>query len=671
MVSKMSLNPQQYAAVTHTTGPLLILAGAGTGKTHVITSRIQHLLKSKQTTPEKILAVTFTNKAAQEMRERIGVLIGSKSAQEMTICTFHALGLSIIRRDSTVIGYKPNVSIYTEGDQSGLIRSCMQELNIDTNTTPLDSVVSAIGRAKNALITPQDFQRQADTPYSRHIAAVYERYQNYLRGYNAIDFDDIIMLAVRILQYHEPARSYWQERFSHIMVDEYQDTNAGQFQMVRLLAEGHLNICVVGDDDQSIYGWRGADISNILSYDTTYPGCTVITLEQNYRSSGTILNAANAVIRQNRQRTPKALWTAVGSGAPITLLESPTEHDEARRIIDDIRIKQFKNKRRYADIAILYRSNHLSRVFEEVLLEDQIPYQLIGGTRFYERKEVKDALAYLIMLTNPRDEAALVRTLTFPKRGIGPTTLQALQRHSLNNRQPLFETIKAASSVLDITPSARKGLADYVTFIEQEQRQNTGHQLALQVQGLFKRAGIHQEIYRINDDIRQAEKRIDNLEQIISGLAYYEERTPGATLEGYLERLMLMEDGRSPDNSSADEEQDRVVLMSLHASKGLEFPVVYLVGFEDGILPHSTSLADDPEGAEERRLCYVGITRAKQELTLSYCSSRRKYGAIEEQRPSRFLADIPKELTQPAEQPPSTTTSASMAQDFFASIRNL
>lgn len=658
------LNPQQYEAVHHTEGPLLVLAGAGSGKTQVITSRIVHLLKGKQIPAEEILAVTFTNKAAKEMQERVNAAAG-KAAQGMVISTFHSLGVRILRHDIRRLGYKPSFSIYTESDQAGVLRQAMRDLELDPKQYNPDSIRWRISLAKNRLIGPDEYPKTSTDPLDAATAAVYPRYQRLLKAFNAIDFDDIIMLAVQMLETLPEVRSHWQQRFRYLMVDEYQDTNACQFRLISLLAERHGNLCVVGDDDQSIYGWRGAEVQNILSFAQERCGCRVVKLEQNYRSTGTILAAANAVIKNNRTRSDKALWTASGDGARIGMVVADDEEDEAKRVTEHLQLAQYQGKRPWRDFAILYRSNAQSRAFEEALRMEGIPYILVGGQKFFERKEVKDTLAYLAVLANPRDEAALVRIINFPRRGIGDTTLLRLNQWSLEHNATLFEAVGRVSEIDGISEAARKAVTAFHAMLRQELAAFKPTQTAPQAAALFKRLGINEELHRTLGDHNQARKRIENIEQLVNALAAFEERNPDAGLSDFLERIALTEDNRR-ETSDDKQPHDAITMMSLHASKGLEFPYVYLVGLEEGLLPHHRSADEDPEVAEERRLCYVGITRARERLTISRCLTRRKYGTKEERSPSRFLDELPPHLLEGESAATATTPSNDLGMDFFA-----
>ena len=659
------LNPPQQQAVKHIEGPLLILAGAGSGKTHVITNRIVHLLRAKMVPAANILAVTFTNKAAREMKERVDAIAG-KMAEGIVISTFHSLGVRILRRDIRSLGFKPNFSIYSSSDQAGVLRQAMRELNLDPKVINPDRVIWQISALKSRLISPKDFNPSKENPLELATALIYPRYQELLKGFNAIDFDDIIMLAVKLLQTGS-ILEFWQDRFRYIMVDEYQDTNASQYLMISLLAKKTGNLCVVGDDDQSIYGWRGAEIENILNFERDHPGCKVIKLEQNYRSTVSILEVANKVISNNKVRTDKALWSSGDKGREIDLIEAVSEEDEAVRVVDGILQAQFCERLLWSDMAVLYRSNAQSRAFEEQLRMQRIPYVVVGGMQFYERKEVKDAVAYLRVIENPNDEASLLRIINFPRRGIGDNTLVRLNQWSMEHNVPLFDALGRVSEIPDIGESARKAVLSFHSLMQGIIKEfNVKARLGEQVNVLFNRLRIDDEMYRTLNDAALARKRIENIEQVVNSLATFEEQNPYAGLSGFLERISLMDEDRS-DN---DKEHGRnsITLMSLHSSKGLEFSYVWLVGLEEDLLPHKRSVEEDPTCSEERRLCYVGITRARRHLTISRCLTRRKYGVVEERQPSRFLAEIPEHLLNNLSAGDSGRQGDpdDMAADFFA-----
>jgi len=665
------LNPPQQQAVNHTEGALLILAGAGSGKTQVITTRIVHLLKDKRVPAGNILAVTFTNKAAAEMRERVAAMAGSL-ASGIVISTFHSLGVRILRRDIRSLGFKPNFSIYSSSDQAGVLRQAMRERDIDPKQCDPDAILWRISAAKNRLIGPRDFKPESSDRIELATAVVYPRYQELLKGFNAIDFDDIIMLSVGLLQSSPAILDHWQEQFRYIMVDEYQDTNASQYLLISLLAQRHRNICVVGDDDQSIYGWRGAEIRNILNFEKDYAGCRVIKLEQNYRSTSSILDAANSVIRNNPIRTDKALWTAAGKGREIDLIVADSEEDEAAKVVESMLLEQFRGKLSWSDMAILYRSNAQSRVFEERLRQERIPYVVIGGQQFYERKEVKDAIAYLKVIDNPSDEASLLRIINFPRRGIGDGTLLHLNQWSMEKGLPLFDVLGRVGEISGISESSKKAVAAFHAMMSGVIAGFGKSRLGEQVNTLFNRLRIEDELYRTLNDAAQARKRIENIEQVVNSLAVYEEHNPNGTLGNFLERISLMDEDK-PSGDDKGQAVNAVTLMSLHSSKGLEFSHVYLAGMEENLLPHKRSIEEDPNVAEERRLCYVGITRARQHLTISRCLTRRKYGAIEQRAPSRFLAEIPEHLLNAAaggneEKSGDSADMAAAAFSFFDSL---
>ena len=646
---------------------MLILAGAGSGKTQVITTRIAHLLKEKKISPENILAVTFTNKAAREMKERVAAMAG-KLAEGIIISTFHSLGVRILRRDIRALGFKPNFSIYSSSDQAGVLRQAMRELSVDPKVADPDQIMWRISSAKNSLIGPQEFKAASEDKIELATAAVYPRYQELLKGFNAVDFDDIIMLTVKLLQSNSIILHHWQERFYYIMVDEYQDTNASQYLLISLLSKRNGNLCVVGDDDQSIYGWRGAEVRNILNFEQDNPGCTLIKLEQNYRSTSVILDAANSVIKNNLYRSGKSLWTAVGKGREIELIMAADEEDEAARIVEAMQIEQYKQRLLWSDMAILYRSNSQSRPFEEKLRMERIPYRVIGGQQFYERKEVKDAIAYLRVIDNPMDEASLLRIINFPRRGIGDGTLLKLNQWSMEHDLPLFQALGRVREIPEISESSKKTVSAFHEMIKGVINGfNLDCGLGEQVNRLFDKIRIEDELYRTISNASQARKRVENIEQIVNSLASYEEQSRHPSLSAFLERISLL-DEEKPLSEGKEEENNLVTLMSLHSSKGLEFSHVYLAGMEEELLPHKRSIEEDPTVAEERRLCYVGITRARRHLTISRCLTRRKYGAIEQRKPSRFLAEIPEHLLLDisGDTQENSSDTVDLAADFFS-----
>ncbi len=674
MLDLSRLNPEQLAAVKHTEGPLLVLAGAGSGKTGVITYRIAHLILDKKVPPDQILAVTFTNKAAKEMKERVEQLVGRKQSKGIVLSTFHSLGVRVLKRDIERLGYKKNFSIYSTADQVGLVRQIVREVNTDSKKYDAESIIWRISGAKNKLIPPDRFTPNPTDDIDMMAGLVYPRYQSALKAFNAIDFDDIIMLTAELLERHPPVLKHWQERFRYIMVDEYQDTNSSQYLLVNLLAAGCGNLCVVGDDDQSIYGWRGADVGNILDFEKDFKGCRTIKLEQNYRSTGNILEAANSVIGNNKVRKAKRLWTASGEGPLIDLCIVQDDEEEATSVVERIQLERYKKDVPYSQFAILYRTNAQSRAFEEQLRFEDIPYVLVGGTQFFERKEVKDSLSYLKVIANPLDEVALLRIVNFPKRGIGDSTVIRINQWSLEKEIPLFEAFSRVGEIEGISDVIKEKVrAFHHTLLDAAEAFRAEGGLAEKGKALFEKLKIEEEIFRTIDDAKAARRKVENVEQIINSMAAYEERVPEATLGGFIEKVSLMDEDRFSGKDKKDHGKDAVTLMSLHSSKGLEFPFVFLVGMEDEILPHKRAIYEDDSIDEERRLCYVGITRARQQLVMTRTLFRKKYGKLEERVPSRFLEEIPggvlnvqqsgvvKEVT-PEEAEKS-------AEDFFAKMK--
>ncbi len=668
-----SLNKEQRTAVKHTEGALLVLAGAGSGKTRVITCRIAYLLLKLGVLPENILAVTFTNKAAREMGERLEELVGRERRDGVIVSTFHSLGVRILRQECRHLGFRPNFSIFASSDQLGLIRQTMRELGADGKKITPETVHWKISMLKNALIGPRDFKPSFSDGVELLAASVYPRYQQQLKACNAIDFDDIIMLTVGLLQQHPDVLARWQERFRYLMVDEYQDTNPAQYLFISLLAAGSRNLCVVGDDDQSIYGWRGADVRKILAFEEDYAGCHTIKLEQNYRCSGNILAAANTVIRNNPTRKEKTLWTDSGPGNPIDLLVTADEEEEATTVVERIQTERFRRDAPYRDFCILYRTNAQSRAFEEQLRAESIPYILVGGMRFYDRKEVKDALAWLKTIANPDDEQSLLRIINFPRRGIGETSISKVNDWSITEKVPLYETLARVEEVPGLTMTTRQRIFAFHQLLkEQCELFANGRRLADKARELFTRLKIADELLASVDDKAAARRKVENVEQVVNSLAGYEAKTLGATLTGFLERLALM-DEEYDKKDKQEQELDAVTLMSLHSSKGLEFPHVFLVGLEEDILPHQRSIDDGVSIDEERRLMYVGITRAKKHLTISRCLLRRKFGKNLERVPSRFLAEIPDDLLNHQQGASAQVLTAEendkMAGDAFARLR--
>lgn len=637
-----TLNEQQKEAVLHTEGPLLILAGAGSGKTRVLTHRIAYLIEEKGVNPWNILAITFTNKAAGEMRERVDNLVGFGS-ESIWVSTFHSMCVRILRRHIDLLGFDTNFTIYDTDDQKTLMKDICKLLQIDTKLFRERSLLAAISQAKNELVTPEEFRIQAQGDFSRQkIASVYEEYEKQMRANNALDFDDLLVKAVQLFQTQADVLDYYQERFRYIMVDEYQDTNTVQFELVRLLSAKYRNLCVVGDDDQSIYKFRGANIRNILDFEQVFPDAKVIKLEQNYRSTSNILNAANAVIRHNHGRKDKTLWTDNGEGDKINVRQFDTAFDEAEYIVGDIRERVESGKAAYNDHAILYRTNAQSRMFEEKFVTANIPYKIVGGINFYARREIKDLLAYLKTIDNGRDDLAVRRIINVPKRGIGLTSINRVQEYASGREIGFYEALRAVDLIPNIGRGASK-LESFVALIEHFKTDAKELTISELMQEILEETGYIESLKEEGSE--EAESRIENIDELISKVTAYEEtcedRDEPATLNGFLEEVALV-----ADIDSLDESNDYVVLMTLHSAKGLEFPHVYLAGMEDGIFPsYMTITADDPEEVEEeRRLCYVGITRAEEELTLTCARRRMIRGETQYNKMSRFLKEIPMEL---------------------------
>ena len=636
------LNPPQREAVAQTEGPVLILAGAGSGKTRVLTHRIAYLMDEVGVNPWNILAITFTNKAAQEMRERVDKLIGFGS-ESIWVSTFHSACVRILRRHIDNLGYDTNFTIYDTDDQKSLMKDVCRKLNIDTKVYKERSLLAQISHAKDELLTPDDMEMKAAGDYNmKKVASVYREYQAALRKNNALDFDDLIVKTVELFQNCGAVLEYYQERFKYIMVDEYQDTNTAQFKFISLLAQRYQNLCVVGDDDQSIYKFRGANIGNILGFERVFPDARVIRLEQNYRSTRNILNAANQVIANNTERKAKTLWTENEEGSKVHFRQFFNAYEEAEYVAGEISKLKREGLGSYRDCAILYRTNAQSRIFEEKFIAANIPYKLVGGVNFYARKEIKDLLCYLKTLDNARDDLAVQRIINVPKRGIGATTLGRVQDYADNMGISLYEALRVAEEVPSIGRSLSK-IEGFVTFIQTLKSKAAVLTVEEILGEVIDSTGYVAELEA--EDTEESRARIENIDELISKTAAYqaamEEQNQPATLSGFLEEVALV-----ADIDTVDPDQDYVLLMTLHSAKGLEFPRVFMVGMEDGIFPsHMTiSYGDDGELEEERRLCYVGITRAMKELTLTCAQQRMIRGETQYNKVSRFVREIPREL---------------------------
>lgn len=634
-----TLNDHQCEAVKHTEGPLLITAGAGSGKTKVLTCRIAHLLELG-VAPYRILAITFTNKAAKEMKERVTNLVGAQ-ADSIWLSTFHSFCAKLLRFEVDGFhGYTRNFTIYDSSDQLVLVKDCLKKLNLDDKQFMPRSVLGTISSAKNVLMDAKAFAAKASDFYEQKVADVYALYQEKLRENNAVDFDDLLFLAVRLLQEKEDVREKYQSRFQYILVDEYQDTNHAQYALTKILAARWRNICVVGDADQSIYAWRGADIRNIIDFTRDYPDAASIKLEQNYRSTKTILHAANAVIDNNESRPKKTLWTENPAGNKIIHYQAQTEHDEADYIAGVIYNRHEISHEPYGDMAILFRTNAQSRVLEEKLMRYAIPYTMVGGTKFYDRKEIKDVLAYLRLLYNPEDSLSLMRIINVPKRNIGATTMEHVAAYAEEQGISLFEALSSTDEI-PVTKRARTSLENFAAMIFDLLNDIEGKDVLSLIETVIKQTGYGDMLDKEAEHDPQGESRKENVGEFLSVAKDYMDSNPDGNLQDFLENVALVSD--VDDFESSD---SKVTLMTLHAAKGLEFPVVFLTGLDEGLFPHSRTLMDPAQVEEERRLAYVGITRAERQLYVTNAITRTMYGRISAYMPSRFLAEIPPQLME-------------------------
>lgn len=634
-----TLNDRQCEAVKHTEGPLLITAGAGSGKTKVLTCRIAHLLELG-VAPYRILAITFTNKAAKEMKERVTNLVGAQ-ADSIWLSTFHSFCAKLLRFEVDGFhGYTRNFTIYDSSDQLVLVKDCLKKLNLDDKQFTPRSVLGTISSAKNVLMDAKAFAAKASDFYEQKVADVYAMYQEKLRENNAVDFDDLLFLAVRLLQENEEVREKYQSRFQYILVDEYQDTNHAQYALTKILAARWRNICVVGDADQSIYAWRGADIRNIIDFTRDYPDAASIKLEQNYRSTKTILHAANAVIDNNESRPKKTLWTENPTGNKIIHYQAQTEHDEADYIAGVIYNRHEISHEPYGDMAILFRTNAQSRVLEEKLMRYAIPYTMVGGTKFYDRKEIKDVLAYLRLLYNPEDSLSLTRIINVPKRNIGATTMEHVAAYAEAQGISLFEALSSTDEI-PVTKRAKASLENFAAMIFDLLNDIEGKDVLSLIETIIKQTGYGDMLDKEAEHDPQGESRKENVGEFLSVAKDYMDSNPEGNLQDFLENVALVSD--VDDFESSD---SKVTLMTLHAAKGLEFPVVFLTGLDEGLFPHSRTLMDPAQVEEERRLAYVGITRAERQLYVTNAVTRTMYGRISAYMPSRFLAEIPPQFME-------------------------
>lgn len=631
------LNNEQQEAVLQTEGPVLILAGAGSGKTRVLTYRIAYLIEEKGVNPWNILAITFTNKAAKEMKERVQSLIGC--TDDMWISTFHSACVRILRKNiEKLSGYKKNFVIFDTKDQETLVKECLKELNLNEKNFTFRAVSSVISGAKDKLITPEKFyDKNMHDIKARKFADIYMLYQKKLKKNNALDFDDILFKTVELFELNPDILEYYQNKFKYIMVDEYQDTNYSQYRLISLLAKQHKNICVVGDDDQSIYSWRGADIGNILNFEKDFPGAKVIKLEQNYRSTQTILDAANSVIKNNFARKSKKLWTENAAGSPVIYYNALDERGEADFIMSEIERIAAQEGRNMGDFAILYRTNAQSRVLEEACMAHGIPYKIVGGFRYYERKEVKDIIAYLRVIQNPSEDLSLRRIINVPKRGIGNSTLEAIGEYAGRTGDSLFGVLLEVDSIENVSTKSKKSIKEFVKIMSDLMGIAETESVSKLLKEVLDRTGYLEELEKENDDESQA--RAENIKELLSVTMEFEEKNENVSLADFLEQMALMS-----DIDNVEEGRDSIIMMTLHSAKGLEYPYVFISGMEEGVFPSQRSYFEERQMEEERRLMYVGITRAKERLYLTSAFERTLYGNTTYNTASQFIKEIPKEL---------------------------
>ncbi|MDX8365185.1 DNA helicase PcrA [Cytobacillus sp. IB215665] len=661
------LNPQQQEAVKATDGPLLIMAGAGSGKTRVLTHRIAYLMTEKEIAPWNILAITFTNKAAREMKDRIQSLLGP-AAEEIWISTFHSMCVRILRKDIDRIGINRNFSILDSSDQQSVVKNILKEKNIDPKKFDPRTILSTISSAKNELIDAEEYSKQTGSYYEETVSNVYSEYESRLRKNQALDFDDLIMSTIHLFKRVPEVLEYYQRKFQYIHVDEYQDTNRAQYMLVKMLAERLENLCVVGDSDQSIYRWRGADIANILSFEKDYPDANVILLEQNYRSSKRILQAANKVIEQNMNRKPKNLWTDNPEGNRISYYRANNEFSEAQYAAGKINDLVGSGSKKLSDFAILYRTNAQSRVVEEVLLKSNINYTIVGGIKFYDRKEIKDILAYLRVIANPDDDISITRVINVPKRGVGAASVDKIANYAIANELSLFQAL-GEIDMIGVSTRVKNALTDFRNMIHHWTSMQEYLSITELVEEVLEKSGYREMLK--NEKTLESQSRLENIEEFLSVTTNFEKQNDDKSLVAFLTDLALVAD---IDRLDEEEEQDKeaVVLMTLHSAKGLEFPVVFLLGMEEGVFPHSRSLDEEAEMEEERRLAYVGITRAEKELHLSNAEMRTLFGRTTMNSESRFIGEIPEELldviVDSQKQNTPFTSRSSMSKTSFKSV---
>ncbi len=651
------LNKEQQTAVKHTDGPLLIMAGAGSGKTRVLTHRIAYLLSEKDVAPRNVLAITFTNKAAREMKDRVKRLVGMDSEQ-IWVSTFHSMCVRILRRDIDRIGYNRNFTILDSSDQLSVIKQIIKNLNIDPKKFDPRAMLGQISSAKNELITPEAFNAEVGNFYERQVGEIYAAYQKMLQKNQSLDFDDLIMQTIHLFKRIPEVLEYYQRRFQYIHVDEYQDTNHAQYYLVKQLANRFQNLCVVGDSDQSIYRWRGADIQNILSFEKDYPTARTVFLEQNYRSTKAILEAANKVIQNNPGRKPKTLWTENDDGKHINYFQGATEQEEALFVTDKIQELTRESGISPNDVAILYRTNAQSRAIEATLMKSNISYQMVGGQKFYERKEIKDLTSYLRLITNPDDDISFERVVNVPKRGVGKTSIDRLREYATKHDLSFFEAVKEVDFT-GVSKKAANALDEFATLIRTLTQQQEFLTATDMVEAVLERTGYEKMLK--TENTLESQSRLENLEEFMTVTQDFEKVNEDKTLVAFLTDLALIADIDKVDEEDPNNEE-KITLMTLHAAKGLEFPVVFLIGLEENVFPHSRSMFDNDEMEEERRLAYVGITRAEKELYLTHAKMRTLYGRTNMNPISRFINEIPEDLIDGIEQARQSMFGGSIAQ---------
>ncbi|HEY7659909.1 MAG TPA: DNA helicase PcrA [Actinomycetota bacterium] len=648
-----SLNPIQAEAVRHTEGPVLIVAGAGSGKTRALTHRIAYLIREQGVSPYAILGITFTNKAAREMAERVQGLLGERIASGMWILTFHSTCARILRREHAHVGLPGAFTIYDDADTERLLAACLRDLNLDAKRYPPRAMAAAIGKAKDHVLSAEEFTSMAGTFYEQTIAKVYTEYERRKLAAGALDFDDLITETVRLFRDHAEVLEHYQERFPYILVDEYQDTNRAQYQLVNLLAAKYRNLCVVGDADQGVYSWRGATIQNLLDFERDYPDAEIFLMEQNYRSTSNILAVANALIEHNVQRKPKSLWTETGDGELVVRYRADDEHEEAVYVAEEVHRLVEESGHRFADVAIFYRTNAQSRVIEDVFQRSGTPYRVVGGVRFYQRREVKDVLGYLRLLLNPQDAISARRVVNTPKRGIGDATVSALEGLATFAEIPFLEAARRADELPELGARARGAVAGFVGIMDRLQGAlDAGAGAQRMIEAAANESGYLLELEA--ERTVEAEGRIENLRELGGVAAEFEQRSPDGSLAEFLEQVSLVS-----EQDEYYEESGSVTLMTLHNAKGLEFPVVFIIGLEDGVFPHYRSMGEPEHLEEERRLMYVGVTRARERLYLTHAWSRTLYGSTSFNPPSRFLGEIPSDLVRAIEADSSIVGGAS------------